>query len=490
MHPSSSHAPTLEKVWQKINPRNELIDERRDLLALSKKAGVSGVCRQQMDISRISVHAPLSAWKIAEGIEMGILEETGLSISVQKFLTGKITLKETLGTLIRKVGGSSEGLRKRLTMVARFGMVEFHATDVCNCACPGCVFGQAEEAFNLKRKVFPFHSLDRIKALAPKAMILVGGGEPTIYRDGPFRFGDLVNRLKHLLPGIRFGLVTNGTIFPKNTDWNSFDFVRISLGALDAESYRLEKGVDGFSKVLDNAKVYLKSPVPLVSFNYMLNRHSFDKCFDFVKFIFDLAGKISNDVLRKCSIQFRALVFPPSIHRLIKKNLSTEELAVTTEQIQDLKRRLHDASLTPSFLAFILKQTNLEDCLQGTRSHNPQPFLYCPHALVFGQIRANGTVQPCNVRSDDPIVALGNALKPDGFETMALKQFQVFLKSIGDNLCDATHCRRHGMNRYLLNHSSFFSPVHRIPNFAVSHFELRENYNNYLSTPSGIRYFF
>lgn len=480
----------LEDIWQELNPASELIDERWGQLRFFRGRGVNARVRQLMDISRITNHTPLLGFKIAEGIRLGLLHKGALSDVVREYLNRCISQHMLVERIGSKMGLMHDEVREQILRLVRMGMVEFHPSDVCNCRCTGCVFSQSAEAHSLKRRVFAFDKLDAFRVLHPKTMILVGGGEPTIYRDGPHRFADLVDRLLECVPGLRFGLVTNGVQIPEGTDWGAFDFVRISLGALDQWSYKRRKGVDRFQHVLQCALHYLGSCIPVVVFNYIMNRETYGQCLDFVHFIYRFVEKMAPRSLVKCSIQFRSLIFPPNIIHITGKTLESEGLNVTANQVDAFRARLAEENIERREREFIVNQTNLEDCLQGTRSHNPTPFPLCGHALVFGQIRANGDVQPCNVRSDDRVVRLGNVMSPDGLLHIAVKQFQVFFKDIGDDLCAAKNCRRHGKNRYLMQKQRLVYGSDYGVSLCQSPEMVRETYLRYISRKTNSGHFF
>lgn len=483
--------PSLLESFRRIDPRKELIDERWGLTDhFAVQAGLL-TNRQLMNMNRITAHAPLMAYKIAEAQHLGLLDSGGLSFLANAFLTGGLDQQEFLETIARRARLTVDATTDRLLGLCRMGTIEFHPTDRCNCRCTGCIYGQSSQVHQpLRRSVFPFCSLEMLGWLKPKTIILVGGGEPTIYSHDRHDFGDMTSLIRQKIPGVCFGLVTNGVFFPENCDWNDFSFVRISLGGTDAENYRERKGIDAFQTVLDNALRYLSGPIPHLVFNYMINRNTIDSCLDFSQFIYDHIRKHAPQHLPKCSIQYRPLIFSPNLSRASGQTLETEGLDVTPQQIEQLIARIEALSLPEAQSAFILNQTNLEDCLQGTRSHNPTPFHYCCHALLFGQIRADGTVQPCNVRSDDPVVRLGDVNGMEGLLKLAVKQFKVFLKIVPDDLCDPVNCRRHGKNRYMEMEQPFVNLAQKTMSLELLADGGADLLKKYDALPSGINYFF
>jgi len=471
----------------------ELIDERWGLLDYFQKYNIETQSRQLMNMNRITAHFPLFSYKLLKAIKLGLLIDGSFNTLIDEYLSKNISQIELIGKLAVNVKLPIKDYRRQLLSLIQLGMVEFHPTDICNNHCKGCIFSQSSNVYIPTRKIFPYSNLDVFRNILPKTMILVGGGEPTIYRDGEYCFTDLISRIVGIVPGIRLGLVTNGIYKPEFNGWEKhIDFVRISLGAHNRELYIKNKGSDSFDKILENATNYIKSTIPLVSFNYMINRETFEYCIEYARYIYRFVKEHVPQHLSKCSVQYRALIYSPNLSRITNKTLESDNLDVLPEQIEAMRKAISLIYFSREEFNFIINNTNLEDCLQGTKSHNPEPFDYCVHALIFGQIRANGNVQPCNVRSDDPAVRLGDIESEEGLIHLAVKQFKVFFKDIGDKLCDAQYCRRHGKNSYFIKHQDAIELNRKQVNLKLSENEIVQYMDRYMLNllSNGLNFFF
>jgi len=82
-----------------------------------------------------------------------------------------------------------------------------------------------------------------ISEIGCKAVYFSGGGEPTVNE-----YFEYAVDLAHDY-GLETGLITNGII---SKSWDKMKWVRISLDASDAETYKKIKGVDKFDTIIDN----------------------------------------------------------------------------------------------------------------------------------------------------------------------------------------------------------------------------------------------
>lgn len=102
-------------------------------------------------------------------------------------------------------------------------------TGVCNLNCSYCSISSRDP-----KKTIPFETIKdyviKLKSRGLKAVILTGGGEPTLYP----HFNEMV-RWIHDDQGLDIALITNGTNTNKvNKDvWKKFSWVRVSLNFID-----------------------------------------------------------------------------------------------------------------------------------------------------------------------------------------------------------------------------------------------------------------
>ncbi len=143
-------------------------------------------------------------------------------------------------------------IRQLLQEFATVRHMEFHPSDVCNLTCLGCTYGHDDPVTKPLPINFPFEQIHRISALQPSSMVIIGGGEPTLYRMGKYRFQELIDEITGLNPGITLALTTNGTFKPKG-DWpNKFDWIRLSLDAASLATYAAFRGKPQFDQVIAN----------------------------------------------------------------------------------------------------------------------------------------------------------------------------------------------------------------------------------------------
>jgi MoaA/NifB/PqqE/SkfB family radical SAM enzyme len=97
-------------------------------------------------------------------------------------------------------------------------------TDVCNFRCAFCsVQHRAGDSLKMEQIV---DYLNQLVPLGLKAVILSGGGNPCLYRDGKHDFNSLVEYIYGL--GLEIGLITNGQPMVQDGDRMTWKGIRIS----------------------------------------------------------------------------------------------------------------------------------------------------------------------------------------------------------------------------------------------------------------------
>lgn len=146
--------------------------------------------------------------------------------------------------------------------------INLDLTTACNFSCPHCVdsgiinSGRQLDLEQVKK------SLDTLKAHGLLSVILLGGGEPTLYRG----FGEVVRYSKEI--GLQVGIVTNGSKLQRVKDvahlLGKHDWLRLSLDAATQETFdklhRPKTGVQ-LNDILENARE-IKSQNPGLSLGY------------------------------------------------------------------------------------------------------------------------------------------------------------------------------------------------------------------------------
>lgn len=331
-------------------------------------------------------------------------------------------------------------VQEKLAAYARVRHMEFHPTDICNLRCYGCSYLHDRPDRRPTRVTFPFARLPEIARLQPRSMVICGGGEPTLYRDGNYRFPDIVAQLLAILPDLRLALLTNGTRKPQGHWPDKFAWIRISLDAATAATYDYFRGKPYFEVVLSNYLSYLQSAAPYVGVGFLFSKANIAEYAAVAELIFTLVRRRQPQHLAKVNVQYRPLRQDP--HQLgepFAAAITEEDIAATVAAIQAL------AAQSPELKTFLRQQTNVTAVLGGNR-HHPHRFGRCYYSQIFTILRANGDLYPCFVRVMEPEFALGNLLT-DPPATIGLNMLAVGARR--RRYCDPWGCRQSHVNYVL-----------------------------------------
>ena len=362
---------------------------------------------------------------------------------------GKITTSKFLDYLSFQLKGlgdqiSPDEIRTLLQEYATVCHMEFHPSDICNLTCLGCTYGHDDLSKKPLPINYPFSFIRNITKLKPKSMVIIGGGEPTLYRDHKYRFQELVDEIIENNHKITLALTTNGTIKPPG-DWpNKFAWIRISLDAATKATYKKFRGKSFFYKVVENFISYLNYDTPYVGISFLFAKSNIHEYTAVSNFIYHLVKKEKPDCLHKVNIQYRPLRQDPYNY------LNPFREAITDQQIQTAVKdiiELADSSL--EMKNFLRDQTNITAVLGGN-THPPYEFSRCFYSQTFKIIRANGDLRPCFIRVKEPDFILGNIIR-DPLETIALNTLYVGARrklncnSLGCRQCHVNHVFEQGL---------------------------------------------
>ena len=186
---------------------------------------------------------------------------------------------------------TAAGILDRLRDYATIQHMEFHPSDVCNLTCCGCTYGHDDPDRRPLPISFPFHEIKTIAQMKPRSMVIIGGGEPALYRSGKHGFQEVVDEICSTNPGIALALVTNGTHKPPG-DWpNRFSWIRLSLDAATEETYSAFRGKPMFDRVIQNFLDYLDHDVRYVGISFLFARSNVRDYAAVARFIFALVRK-------------------------------------------------------------------------------------------------------------------------------------------------------------------------------------------------------
>lgn len=355
----------------------------------------------------------------------------------------KVTTQEVIRVisdqLYSKTDNSSiQMVQEKLQQYAAIRHMEFHPTDVCNLTCTDCTYGHDEAATKPAPVNFDFEAINRIVKLRPKSMVVIGGGEPTLYVHNKRRFQRMISEVKRHMPKIALALVTNGTFLPPGNWPNHFSWIRVSLDAATPETYENFRGKNMFEKVINNYLNYLDFDVPYVGISFLFAKSNIHEYAQVAAFIYNLVKKNKPQHLRKVNIQYRPLRRDPyEYDKPFREAISQREIENAVQEVIKL------AYTSKEMERFLREQTNIT-AIMGGNSHPPLNFDRCYYSQTFKIVRANGDLRPCFIRVTEPDFILGN-IKTDAPETIALNSLYVGAKR-------KPHCDAHGCRQCHVNH--------------------------------------
>jgi MoaA/NifB/PqqE/SkfB family radical SAM enzyme len=332
---------------------------------------------------------------------------------------------------------SAEDIRSLLVDYVTVRHMEFHPTDVCNLSCQGCTYGHDDESTKPAPVNYPYDAIKKVAQLRPRSVVIIGGGEPTLYRSGSRRFQDVVDALDAACPGVTLALTTNGTFKPEGPWPDRLAWIRLSLDAATPATYAAFRGKRQFDRVLRNFLGYLDHAVPQVGISFLYSKANIHEYASVTKLIHDMVTAERPDALHKVNIQYRPLRRDPYQNHLpFTGAVDAHDIARTVADVVEL------AGTSAEMTRFMREQTNIAAILGGN-SHPPHDFERCHYSQTFKIVRANGDLRPCFIRVVEPDFMLGNLLK-DNPETIALNTLYIGARRKPD--CDAQGCRQCHVN--------------------------------------------
>jgi MoaA/NifB/PqqE/SkfB family radical SAM enzyme len=354
----------------------------------------------------------------------------------------QISTTEAIEGLVRQLHEAGKPLSQddvacRLREYATIRHMEFHPSDVCNLACCDCTYGHDDSTRKPSPINFPFQEIRKIAQMKPRSMVIIGGGEPTLYKSENKGFQEMIKEICNNNPGIVLALVTNGTHKPPG-DWPSrLSWIRVSLDAASVDTYSAFRGKPLFHRVLQNFLSYLDHDVGYVGISFLFARSNIHDYASVARLIFDLVKAEKPNALRKVNIQYRPLRRDPYRYdEPFTQAVTEEQIRRVTGQIRELADSSHEMK------AFLRDQTNIPAILGGN-AHPPHEFSRCYYSQTFRIVRANGDLRPCFIRVSEPDFVLGN-ICTDHLETIALNALYVGARKKPQ--CDPCGCRQCHIN--------------------------------------------
>ncbi len=197
-------------------------------------------------------------------------------------------------------------------------LASFKITYRCNLACRACPFhlrtGVENGHMSWDEAIRALESLHRLGT----RVVVFEGGEPLLWRDGPYRFHDLVSYARRRF--LRVAVTTNGTLpldVPAHTIWVSLDGMKEAHDALRGDS---------FDRVYNSLKT---TRHPRVFIHCTLNRKNWQDVEPLAKWVRGIPG------IKGMTVQF----FYPYNQGEDNLALSPNERRTAIEKLLDLKKQ-------------------------------------------------------------------------------------------------------------------------------------------------------
>lgn len=346
---------------------------------------------------------------------------------------------------------SIEAGGKRLP--GKLAVLEFHPSGECNLACFYCTYAGLLDARNSRVGCFPFEHLDKVVALSPTAIVISGGGEPTLYEDDGRTLQDVIEYLRHWLPETRMGLATNGVCVPAGEWPQELDWVRVSVDAATRQTFQMLKLGD-IEQSLASVAAYLRACPGHVGVGYVYNRFNVLEIPSFIQIVYRrLAQEVGTQELKRVNMQFRPTCMiescncPSARYRQAGALMTPDLHDHWREWIAAIEEGLSSRSIgVPA--EFVESRTNVRKILAPERPE-PAEFLKCYASLLRWILRPNGEVYPCVLKCANSGACLGNLIEQD---LGVVQGSAADCYSLSANSCEGARacCRFYGLTNELL----------------------------------------
>ncbi|MFC1730006.1 radical SAM protein [candidate division KSB1 bacterium] len=317
--------------------------------------------------------------------------------------------------------------------------IEIDPSNACNERCIWCCW---EEHRNDKT-VMSWELIEKIiKDLAKvgvKGLIWTGGGEPLVNKHVP-KGMELAKSL-----GMENGMFTNGILMTPNilpTIVKCCTWIRISLGAATAETFKKCHGTDDFNKIINNIKEFMKLKKELnkdiaIGISMMVHPENYHELYDEAKMAKELGvdyfqGKPLNQMGSEDMKWWNGKVIP--LFKKAKDELEDDDFRILTAQYTQDKygdegsKFLSD--ITPS--------------LEVAEEEKKKCYV---HNFVTA-ITANGDVAFCKNLRDRKEFILGNLKTQTMEEIWNSDRRKELIKKINTDQC-AVFCQNGRLNQIL-----------------------------------------
>ncbi|MCA8920721.1 MAG: radical SAM protein [Planctomycetes bacterium] len=266
--------------------------------------------------------------------------------------------------------------------------INLDLTTACNYRCDHCV---DMDILNKNIRYDDDKLFEGLKVMAErglKSVIVIGGGEPTLYP----RFNEAIELMKGL--GLKVGIVTNGSRMDKILEvahlFEPEDWVRLSLDSGSDEVFQAmhkpRKGVTLDQICAGIPPIKAKNPNFTIGFSFIIVWKNCEAN-DFE--IHENVQEIVSAAERAKKHQFDYISFKPFLNRAEVNNAEVVELSKEDQELQkvmaDIRARVDEAKKLATDSFRVIESTNLKVLENGTyRNYTEQPKT-C-HMTFFRQV--------------------------------------------------------------------------------------------------------
>jgi len=402
--------------------------------------------------NRVLNHLPLARKKNEIAYKLGLCESDPDWEETRTLLTALKSDETDVGNLVDKIrlrkGLSAESIRADLLFCYQTGLLEFHATDVCDLNCIECQYRQKQNA------TIPFSSVDDyFKYLNPRAVTVTGGGEPNRYISEGKNLNDLILLIHDRCPQIQMGLINNNTHIPQGGWYNLLSWQRTSVDAHDADTYEKIKGKDKYSDCIDNVYRLLDSEIPYVGIGFLYRSENISGMEHFLADWYKRWQGMDATQRYKFNIQFRP------IQQAIETIGIQDPYKGLERQVSAMIASIMDrARADAGFDGFLRNRTNFYSIDSNDGSfflHTREPFTKCYNALLHRVLRADGNEYPDFLLCNMPEMSLGNILTANNADDerirIALNTFY-FHHKLSGQYCNDQNCSQCWVSNLIEQH--------------------------------------
>ncbi|MEM5829483.1 MAG: radical SAM protein [Candidatus Aenigmatarchaeota archaeon] len=272
--------------------------------------------------------------------------------------------------------------------------LDINPTDKCNFKCKHCwqrAFEKIDFSYELSDKKLIEVVKEAIK-FGVEEFEITGGGEPLMRKELTLKIMEVIKKNK------KFGnITTNGSLLNlediKKMVKIGWDRITFSLDGADPKSNDAVRGKGSFEQVMNSIKLLndvkkkMKSNLPIIKFNVVVNRKNYR-----VEKMIELAKKVN------CSIvHFDSLTIHSKMGEKLKltkrQQAEFEKHAKIAKQLAEKFKIWTDVNLLTS--KFLEKSNEMEDLLEKESDSKDFFSLVCYEPWWHLVIKTNGTAQPC-----------------------------------------------------------------------------------------------